>query len=73
MQFRKIKKLLQQKNFIMIDSAFGGFNNIVDFKSQLDHWSKIKYEGGRGSLVTPENWLEKNKPLYDFHLSFSST
>ena len=58
-------KINEEKNFIMIDSAFGGFNNIVDLKSQLDHWSKVKYEGDRGE-VTPENWLEKNKPLYDF-------
>ncbi len=51
--------------YIMIDTAFAVFNNIVDLDSQFDHWKKIIYDKGRGE-VSPDEWLNKTMPTYDF-------
>ena len=50
---------------ICLNTAFAVFNNIVDLDSQFDHWKKIIYDKGRGE-VSPDEWLNKTMPTYDF-------
>ena len=59
------KHSYKKKNFIMIDTAFGGCNNIIDVESQHHHWKNLKYEKNRGE-VRGNEWRDKNKPLYEY-------
>ncbi len=59
------KKLTNQNKFIMVDTAFGTYNNIIDINLQFEHWKNVKYEKNRGE-VDRTKWLEKIKPLYEY-------
>ena len=59
------KNSYKDKTFIMIDTAFGTYNNIVDINLQNEHWKNLKYEKNRGE-VNRHEWFEKTKPLYEY-------
>lgn len=61
----KTKNSYVDKNLIMIDTAFGVYNNIVDINLEFEHWKNVKYEKNRGEYDRHQ-WLKNIAPLYEY-------
>lgn len=61
----KSKNIFKKNQFILIDTAFGMFNNIVDQKLEYEHWKSVKYENNRGENDMSK-WFQNFSPLYEY-------
>ena len=61
----KSKQSNLDKNLIMVDTAFGVYNNIININLEFEHWKNVKYEKNRGEYDRHQ-WLKNIKPLYEY-------
>lgn len=63
--FRFLSNKNNLTNFIMIDTAFAVYNNIVSLDAQKEHWTKVIKYTGRGDIAA-NKWYDLTKKTYDF-------